>query len=290
MRRLIPRTGMTAPALACALWAGVCAGADAPPISIEERSVALCNRVMAEGAAALLASAASARIPHAVLRETLANLDLGPGENLVILSGEGEMLFSCATGKVMPRSPRRAVWKQVAHMPEGSAYYYDMDRNAAQVVRRAVAWVPLVNDPGGEILMAECSEPTARAAEVPLTGKWLGAYSQTTWTSRDVRLPSSEEKSAGQVSVLAVQNLDRLLLRCSSPDWQLAAEGLVVDDRFSAGGGRLTEDGSIRETWIVEGEYDPEKDAIRGTVSNVQRDRVVRRTFFLKPVAALPAP
>ena len=261
-----------------------------PAPDIERRCVELRDRALAEGASALLAAAASARYPGPALAEALRETGLQPGDTLLILSGEGAPRFSLPPGAGAATTLQRRVWRRAARAPAGTALVHDLDAAASQIVRRASAWAPLSIEPGGDVLMVECEQGADRSALMPLTGKWIGAYAHTAQVSPGGREPVAESTSAGQLSVLAVQDGHRVLIRCASPDWQVTAEGLLVGDRFTAGGARTSAAGEVEETWFVEGNYERASDRMRGTVTTIGPDRTDRRTFFLQPVVPLPAP
>lgn len=284
-RAAAPRGGRRL-AWSLAMLSCCAASACASDEDLVHRCRQLRDQVVAEGSAALLQAATSARLPHAALAEIPRYLGLEPGEHLLILSNDGEPVYSStpATEPADPGPLRGEARRHAARTRNGSTAYYDVDGAAAQAVRREVAWADLAGGPDSAVLLLERSTPVGRVRGTPVIGKWLGAYSHTAHVAQDGGAPPAESKSAGQLSVLAVQNGDRVLIRCASPEWQITADGLVVGERFTAAGGRPGEDGGFGEIWFVEGEYDRSGDRIRGTVSSVGPGRIDRRTFFLQPV------
>ena len=80
------------------------------------------------------------------------------------------------------------------------------------------------------------------------------------------------------------------MIQCGYPGWSIEAAGLMVDNRFTAGGGRPDDRGGVHEVWFVEGTYEAGTDRLRGTIQTSTPGRMDRHTFFLHPVHHLPAP
>jgi hypothetical protein len=117
--------------------------------------------------------------------------------------------------------------------------------------------------------------------EHPLSGRWVGALTSVEKRRAEETGVVNEERSGGALNVILLQDGSACTLRIYGPAGVSSAAGTTAGTTFSAADVR-PRNGERPEVWYWVGNYDPERDAITGTIYGDAREAVVTQSFFLR--------
>jgi len=219
-------------------------------------------------------------------------IPLEEGELVHILTMDGRVLLSSDSflmtaeyGYRFPgndQSGRKALWNTSLSEARGVGSYRALSAAGGDVVRRELGWFHVTWAGVAFVFLVEREYPvTTRFADEPLTGKWMGAYSMNGNALLSYGSELESWQDAGQLSALIIQDQAQCMIRMASPRWEMEGSGLMMSNRFTAGEMRHVYKGDT-ELWLFVADYDPEQDAIRGTL-RVNGPRLYsERSIFLE--------